>query len=184
MRNRVTSLVWHTVSYQKLIYKWLQCNIRTWHKRQVYVSNLMSKWSWGQHGLLSYLHVMNSWSMETVTWGHVLIQKLPASVLALVLFTHTRITVRTDARSAFFHWRNKQQPEFPVCYFQCLQNKMFIYIKPWLFLYPCSLTASPPFFFLSVPQFSVLTVHPQPHTSVIIKPSAGRSEAQHEKTTV
>lgn len=121
--------------------------------------------------------------METVTRGHVLIQKLLASVAALALYPHTCITDRTDPWSALVHWRNKQQPEFPVCYFRCLQNKMFIYIKPWLFLYPFSLTASP-FFSLTFCLTILSSLHPQLHTSVIIKLSAGRSEAQHGKTVV
>lgn len=136
----------------------------------------MSKWNLRT---VRAVVVMNSWSV--VTWGHVLIQKLPALGLTLALFTHTCIMVRPDSWSAFVHWRNKQQPEFPVCYIRCLQNKMFIYIKPWIFLYPrfphCFF-----FFFLSLCPTIFSSLHPQPHTSVIIKPSAGRSEAQHGKT--
>lgn len=124
MRNKMTSLVWHTVSYQKLIYKnnfSVISEIGTSIK-----SRLQASWAsevWGQQGLLFYLHVMNSWSVEMVTWGHVLIQKPPASAPALALLPHTCIMVRTDSRSAFVHWRSKQRRNFLCITFGVYRTK-------------------------------------------------------------
>lgn len=159
-------MIWHTVSYQKIIKQWLQCNIMNWHKHQVLVTSFMSKWS-----LRTARAVVVFGCYELLVNGNGDLRPCShpeaAHISARIspIHSHTHYTDRTLPRPAFIHWRNKQHPEFPVCYFRCLQNKMSIYLKPWLFFFT-TLSSSLHFFFLSYsPIFSALCAPNSTHLS-------------------